>query len=167
MDICQFQTMWITLNVLWYHCLIVIMYVAWRIEQFLSLEDAFYIQYGYIYQIPRGHFSAFWLCSATCSAGKLGDQNLFPAEQGPLYAAGCNMRFVKLVQDKWQPYLLFYMSWFVLTYFFTAYSITAWASPWLSVAGHCMVLDLCQPSLCWWWCCRVPLALILSWVWHG
>lgn len=28
----------ITLNVLWYHCLIVIMYLAWRIEQFFHLK---------------------------------------------------------------------------------------------------------------------------------
>ena len=50
----------ITLNVLWYHCLIVIMYVAWRIEQFFSLEDVFYVQYGYIYikylEVASMHF---------------------------------------------------------------------------------------------------------------
>ncbi len=31
----------ITLNVLWYHCLIVIMYLAWRIEQFFHLKMYF------------------------------------------------------------------------------------------------------------------------------
>ncbi len=118
----------------------------------------------------RACCSAFWLCRATCSMGKLRNHNLFPAEQWPLCSAEC-IKKVRTIHWKQKSALpLCHMSWYtsahqpyLLFHHPQHHSISFTISLLLSTA---MALASCQPSLCWWLCCILSLALLLHWVWH-
>ena len=95
----QFEPMCTTLKDLWYHCLILFMYVAWHFEQFFALKcslHTIWIHITYV-EIAYLHFDyaeklALW--------GNWGIITYFPQSSDLYILQDVSIRFVQLIEDK-------------------------------------------------------------------